>query len=109
MKANKIRPAAIEEQMSKIRLEAHENVLARGLVQYRLDKNSMQRLLEIADAKGLGYGVLARMWLCERLEEEQASTSALKPSMPMKDIRRIVRQEIKEALNLPARKRISTA
>ncbi len=107
MKGNKKRPDFIDKQMNEIRQEAHENVLARGLVQFRLDRKSMQRLLETADAKGLGYGVLARMWLCERLEQEQSNLS--KSSMQAKDIRRIVRQEIEEVLNGAAGKRAKAA
>ena len=107
MKNNKKRPDFVEEQMKEIKQETHENVLARGLVQFRLDRNSMQRLLETADAKGLGYGVLARMWLCERLEQEQPKQAELSPSIQVKDIRRIVRQEIEHVLSSSASKYVN--
>jgi len=104
MKGNKKRPDFVEKQMNEIKEEAHESVLARGLVQFRLNRNSMQRLLETADAKGLGYGVLARMWLCERLEQEQPKPVELNSPIQVKDIRRIVRQEIEQVLSGSASK-----
>ncbi len=57
------RPLKLSAAMAAIKNEAHERVLKRGLVQYRLDENLMAELLKVADDRGLGYGVLARMWL----------------------------------------------
>lgn len=105
MNLKKKRPAIVEAQMNNLKRKAHERVLARGLVQFRLDADYMQRLLEIADSKGLGYGVLARMWICERLEEEQFALS--KPQLAARPdyIRRMIRQEIKEQLKSSSYKR----
>ena len=103
MKTKK-RPTYVEAAMKSLRQQAHQRVLERGLVQFRLDENYMQKLLEIADGKGLGYGVLARMWLCERLEEETEKKPENKATV-ISNIRSIVRQEIKAALKAPREKR----
>jgi len=95
------RPDHVEEAMIELRQVAHERVLGRGLVQFRLERDYMQQLLEMADEKGLGYGVLARMWLCERLEQERLGSSKL----PLNQIRKIIRQEVQEALKIPQPKR----
>jgi hypothetical protein len=99
------RPAHIEAAVKNLRQEAHQRVLERGLVQFRLDENYMQELLEIADGKGLGYGVLARMWLCERLEQEKQKNSTDNQESVISNIRSIVRQEIKAALKSPQQKK----
>ena len=103
MKTDK-RPAYVETAMKNLKQQAHQRVLKRGLVQFRLDEDYMQKLLEIADGKGLGYGVLARTWLCERLKEE----TQIKPQSNeefVSNIRSIVRQEIKAALKVSQPKR----
>jgi hypothetical protein len=87
------RPISVNKAIKNLKQDAHERVMDRGLVQFRLDKNYMQRLLKMSDEKGLGYGVLARMWICERLEQE----SSVAPS-PLKQIRNLVRQEVQVAL-----------
>jgi hypothetical protein len=92
------RPANVEIAMKNLRQQAHLRVLERGLVQFRLDEDYMQELLEIADEKGLGYGVLARMWLCERLEQEKQKKPIKNKENIISNIRNIVRQEIKAAL-----------
>ena len=40
----------------------------------RIDEQSVHRLKRLARRKGLGYQTLARMWLLERLEEEEPQT-----------------------------------
>jgi hypothetical protein len=97
MKTSK-RPANIEIAIKKIRAESHARVLDRGLVQFRLDKNYMGELLKIADDKGLGYGVLARMWICERLEQERSTNYKNAYTPQTNAIRRLVKEEIAKAL-----------
>jgi hypothetical protein len=98
------KPAHIETAMKNLRQEAHQRVLERGLVQFRLDEDYMQELLATADVKGLGYGVLARMWLCERLEQEKQKNPTTNQENVISNIRSIVRQEIKAALKIPQQK-----
>ena len=38
----------------------------------RLDKDTLQRMKRIAHRKHVGYQTLARMWLVERLEQEES-------------------------------------
>lgn len=40
----------------------------------RIDEQSIQRLKRVANTKGMGYQTLARMWLLERLEQEESQT-----------------------------------
>lgn len=104
MKSNKNRPAQLDNVVSAIRQEAHEKVLSRGLVQFRLDTDYMQRLLETADEKGLGYGVLARMWVCERLEQERRGKSKSPLPIESSAIRTMIKEEIQAALSASTQK-----
>lgn len=36
----------------------------------RIDEETIVRLRKVADSKRMGYQTLARMWLIERLEQE---------------------------------------
>jgi hypothetical protein len=45
-------------------------VVKDGTIQFRLDAENMERLLKLADERGTGIGVLARMWVLERLNKE---------------------------------------
>src|SRR3990167_1359146 len=94
MKSKK-RPAGLEAAMNHLKSEAHERVLSRGLVQFRLDRESMEELLRLSDEKGLGYGVLARMWICERLEAARQGSDAI---IPRQELRQIVKEEVRQAL-----------
>lgn len=95
MKRSK-RPNSVDAAMRRVKAEANNRVLERGLVQFRLDAANMQQLLDIADEKGLGYGVLARMWVCEQLEKMRSP--APPSTVPAEYIRELVQQEVREAL-----------
>lgn len=56
----------------RLRTEAKKELSVRGTVQYRLDEESMLRLMQVADAKKVPLGTLARMWLIERLNQEDS-------------------------------------
>jgi hypothetical protein len=60
-------------RIDKMRAEAKKEVAVRGTVQFRLDEETMLRLIHIADLKKTPFGVLARMWMVERLSQEERS------------------------------------
>jgi hypothetical protein len=102
MKKSQSRPAYVDSAMRDLKREAHAHVVSRGLVQFRLGKEHMEKLLKIADEKGLGYGVFARMCLCEcldRMGKEKGSSGF------DSRIRNIVRQELKGALITATRRK----
>ncbi len=75
--------ATMKKQISKnqaridqMRAEAKKEVAIRGTVQYRLDEETMLRLMRIADLKKTPFGVLARMWMVERLSQEERTLKA---------------------------------
>lgn len=51
--------------------EAPQRRLQRQL-HMRIDDETIQRLRKVAGRKGMGYQTLARMWLLERLDREEA-------------------------------------
>jgi|LakMenEpi03Aug12_release.lakeMendotaPanAssembly.Ray.scaffolds.fasta_scaffold288953_2 hypothetical protein len=61
-----------KDRVDKLRAAAKKNVAQRGTVQYRLDEETMSRLMKVADAKKTPVGVLARMWMVERLDHEES-------------------------------------
>jgi hypothetical protein len=44
----------------------------RVLIALRMDEETLDGLKQVAKRKGLNFSTLARMWLTERLREEQA-------------------------------------
>jgi hypothetical protein len=63
----------LKERAKKTRAAAHERVVKDGTIQFRFDAENMDRLLRLADEKRTGAGVLARMWVLERLNQELAN------------------------------------
>lgn len=61
-----------KERAEKTKSAAKNAVAQRATVQYRLDEDTMRRLMRVADSKKTPVGVLARMWMVERLSEEEA-------------------------------------
>jgi hypothetical protein len=57
---------------AKTKAAAHDRVVKDGTVQFRVDAENMERLLKLADERQTGAGVLARMWVLERLNKEAA-------------------------------------
>lgn len=73
MSMKRKRSPELEERISKTKAAAHERVVKDGTVQFRLDAKNMERLLHVADDRRTGVGVLARMWVLERLQQESGS------------------------------------
>lgn len=63
----------LEKRVRKTRALAHERIIKDATVQFRLDSEGMERLLTLADERRTGVGVLARMWVLERLNLETTS------------------------------------
>ena len=59
-----------KERLSRLRAEAKKELAVRGTVQFRLDEESMLRLMKAADDKKMPVGTLVRMWMVERLRSE---------------------------------------
>jgi lipoate-protein ligase A len=64
------RQKRLEERAAKTRAAAHDRVIQDGTIQFRLDAENMDRLLKFADERRTGTGVLARMWVLEKLNKE---------------------------------------
>jgi hypothetical protein len=69
----RIKPA--EKSSTRTRKLAQQEVVWRGTVQFRLDEETMLRLMKIADEKKTPLGVLVRLWTVERLIEEERKAS----------------------------------
>lgn len=69
-KNTKQRSPELQARINKTRDFSHKEVVNAGKIQFRLDKESMELLLKVADEKHTGAGVLARMWVIERLMDE---------------------------------------
>lgn len=64
------RPPELQARIEQTRANAHREVVSSGKIQFRLDAKTMELLLRTADEKETGAGVLARMWVVERLKAE---------------------------------------
>ncbi|MBX9721612.1 MAG: BrnA antitoxin family protein [Candidatus Obscuribacterales bacterium] len=64
----------LEKSKKNLKQTAKQAVAQRGSIQFRLDPEMMSILLETADKKRVPAGVLARMWIVERLELLQTGT-----------------------------------
>ncbi len=60
----------LEQHAKKTKAAAHKRVVKDGTIQFRLNAENINRLLTLADSKRIGAGVLARMWVIERLDKE---------------------------------------
>lgn len=60
-----------DSRLQQTREAAKQLVAQKGNVQFRLDEETMLRLMALADAKKMPLGVLAREWTIERLEKEE--------------------------------------
>jgi hypothetical protein len=85
-KSNKKRSPELQARIDRTRAEAHKDIVAAGKIQFRLDGETMELLLHTADARGTGAGVLARMWVVERLKAETSGAQD-----PVKDLDRRLR------------------
>jgi hypothetical protein len=67
---NNSRIKKLKERARETKSAAHKRVIKDGTIQFRLDAENMERLLTLADKKRTGAGVLARMWVLDRLNKE---------------------------------------
>ncbi len=70
------RKKRLEDRARKTRAQAHERVIKDATIQFRLDADNMERILTLADERRTGVGVLARMWVLERLNQELGESKA---------------------------------
>lgn len=61
-----------QQRLEQVRRKAKKELAVRGTVQFRLDEESMLRLMSMADGKKVPLGTLVRMWTVERLNAETA-------------------------------------
>jgi len=85
-KSNKTKSPELQARIDKTRTDAHKEIVTAGKIQFRLDAETMELLLRTADARGTGAGVLARMWVIERLKAETSGAHD-----PIKDLDRRLR------------------
>lgn len=69
-KAKAKRSLELQARIDRTRASAHKEVVSAGKIQFRLDPETMDLLLRTSDERGTGAGVLARMWVVERLRAE---------------------------------------
>lgn len=59
-----------QQRLDRLRAQAKKELAVAGTVQFRLDEESMLRLMTAADKKKIPLGTLVRMWMIERLAIE---------------------------------------
>lgn len=64
------RSAVTQRRFEEGRAAAKQRVIERGVVAFRADSEMMELLLNVAERKRIPYGVLARSWVAERLNQE---------------------------------------
>jgi hypothetical protein len=77
-KSQKKRSTQLQARIEKTRADAHKEVVSAGKIQFRLDAETMELLLHTADERRTGAGVLARMWVVERLRSEKTGQDPIK-------------------------------
>lgn len=82
-KSNTKRSPELQARINKTRADAHKEIVTAGKIQFRLDAETMELLLRTADERRTGAGVLARMWVMERLKAETVDAPD-----PIKDLNR---------------------
>ena len=63
----------LKKRIEKTRREATERVNKEALVQFRIEAHVLDALWAEANKRCLPVGVLARMWVLERLQQEQSA------------------------------------
>lgn len=66
----KVKKNSAGDRLARLRKESKKELSVRGTVQFRLDEDSMLRLMQAADMKKIPLGTLVRMWMVERLDQE---------------------------------------
>jgi hypothetical protein len=59
-----------QKRLERARAEAHERVVERGIVQFRADRELMEKLLTISDHRKTAVGVLVRSWIAPIVRQE---------------------------------------
>ena len=63
------------DELEPVKVKVSPTLLSESIMSVRLPEATLERLRQRADKKGLGHTTLARIWIMERLEqEEQAET-----------------------------------
>jgi hypothetical protein len=62
-----------EDEFQEVKIEFARPLI--HIAELELSARTMDRISELARARGLGFGDLARQWLEERLEQEEAAAS----------------------------------
>jgi len=65
---NDKRANRLAERAKKTSQAATQRVIKDATVQFRLDQESMSKLLEVADEQRTGVGVICRNWVLDRLQ-----------------------------------------
>jgi hypothetical protein len=60
----------MKKLLEKGREQARQNVIDRGLVQFRADPQMMEQLLQVSEERGIPLGTLLRSWVKDRLLED---------------------------------------
>lgn len=89
-------PPELQAKVDKTRADAHREAVAAGKIQFRLDPETMELLLRYADDHFIGAGVLARMWVKERLAQELSGT--VDSPVSADEMKKMIRQEVREAM-----------
>jgi hypothetical protein len=66
------RAKRLAEKVEKTRIAAHQRVVKDAMIQFRLDQESMERLLKVADEERTGVGVVCRNWVLDRLQNKES-------------------------------------
>ncbi len=74
--------AKTKKRLERARTEAHERVINRGIVQFRADKELMEKLLAVSDHKKTAVGVLIRSWIAPIVKHEFESLPLEQISLP---------------------------
>jgi hypothetical protein len=72
-------PPKARKMLQEARRQAHKRVIKRGLIQFRVEEELLDHLLQIADHKKMPVSVLVRSWVAEHVREEL-------PNTPVQDI-----------------------
>jgi hypothetical protein len=59
-----------KERIKRMKADARKVVASRSSVQFRIDEETMSRLMKAADEKLMPVGTMVRMWIAERLDKD---------------------------------------
>ncbi len=61
-----------QKRLERLKADAHERILKREFVQFRVDEQMMALLIKVANHKRQPLGVMVRDWVAHKLAEEAA-------------------------------------